>query len=105
MQTAHELLDKATCLWGVLPQQCNTIPTSGVKGRLVEMVVHCCEFRPSCEAAVNLFSDAAAAVRKVYQEMDPALNIIVVFDKKWLTRGHTSHIGVGTLRASHKTGP
>lgn len=80
-------------------------PQVGWGGTPVKMVVHCCEFRPSREAAVNLFSDAAAAVREVYQEMDPALNIIVVFDKKWLTRGHTSHIGVGTLRASHKTGP
>ncbi|XP_077536306.1 uncharacterized protein LOC144148663 [Haemaphysalis longicornis] len=58
------------------------------------------EFRPASEAAVdNVFADAAAAVREVYLEMDPAFNnnITVVYDGTWLTRGHTSHIGVGTV--------
>lgn len=58
------------------------------------------EFRQASETAVDsIFSDAAAAVRQVYREMDPAFNnnITVVYDGTWLTRGHTSHIGVGTV--------
>lgn len=58
------------------------------------------EFRSAGnEAAANVFSDAVAAVYIVYKEMDPAFNknITVVYDGTWLTRGHTSHIGVGTV--------
>ncbi|XP_077500388.1 uncharacterized protein LOC144111119 [Amblyomma americanum] len=58
------------------------------------------EFRLASEtAAAKNFSDAVAAVRTVYSEMDPTFNnnITVVYDGTWLTRGHTSHIGVGTV--------
>ncbi|KAH9369519.1 hypothetical protein HPB48_019690 [Haemaphysalis longicornis] len=66
------------------------------------------EFRPASESAVeNVFSDAAAAVREVYQEMDPPFNhnITVVCDGTWLMmeHGHMPHIGVGTVL--HRTGP
>lgn len=39
------------------------------------------------------------AVHNVYKETDPTFNnnIAVVYDGTWLTRGHTSHIGVGTV--------
>ncbi|CAN7978839.1 unnamed protein product, partial [Ixodes persulcatus] len=43
--------------------------------------------------------DAVEAVRKVYKEMDGTFtkNVTVVYDGTWMTRGHTSHIGVGTV--------
>ncbi|XP_072143331.1 uncharacterized protein [Dermacentor andersoni] len=58
------------------------------------------KFRPAGGmAAASLFSDAVAAVRKVYSEMDLAFtkNVTVVYDGTWMTRGHASHIGVGTI--------
>lgn len=58
------------------------------------------EFQPAGdEAAANVFSDAVAAVRRVYTEMEPTFtkNVTVVYDGTWMTRGHTSHIGVGTI--------
>ncbi|XP_075547627.1 uncharacterized protein LOC142582108 [Dermacentor variabilis] len=58
------------------------------------------KFRPAGGmAAASLFSDAVAAVRKVYSEMNLAFtkNVTVVYDGTWMTRGHASHIGVGTI--------
>lgn len=51
------------------------------------------------EAARNIFADAAQAVRHVYTEMEVNFvnNITVVYDGTWLTRGHSSHIGVGCV--------
>ncbi|CAN7950323.1 unnamed protein product [Ixodes hexagonus] len=58
------------------------------------------EFRPAGDtASASVFSDAVEAVRKVYAEMNPSFtkNVTVVYDGTWMTRGHTSHIGVGTV--------
>lgn len=51
------------------------------------------------EAAHNIFTDAAQAVRNVYNDMEVnfANNITVVYDGTWLIRGHSSHIGVGCV--------
>ncbi|XP_077557147.1 uncharacterized protein LOC144172264 [Haemaphysalis longicornis] len=57
-------------------------------------------FRPAGDAAAaNVFSDAVTAVRDVYTEMEVSFtkNVTVVYDGTWMTRGHTSHIGVGTV--------
>ncbi|CAN7950047.1 unnamed protein product [Ixodes pacificus] len=57
-------------------------------------------FKPASEAAAaSVFVDAVAAVRKVYTDMDPTFtkNVTVVYDGTWMTRGHTSHVGVGTI--------
>ncbi|XP_077521463.1 uncharacterized protein LOC144132728 [Amblyomma americanum] len=50
-------------------------------------------------AAQKLTSDCARAVREVYTGLNfgnPG-NIAVSFDGSWMTRGHSSHIGVGTV--------
>ncbi|CAN7989275.1 unnamed protein product [Ixodes hexagonus] len=52
--------------------------------------------RPVCRMAnYSVFSDAVAAVRNVYRDMDPAFtkNVTVVYDGTWMTRGHTFYIG------------
>ncbi|KAH7978906.1 hypothetical protein HPB49_007288 [Dermacentor silvarum] len=58
------------------------------------------EFRPAgAGAAAHVFSEAVAAVREVYSQMEPTptKNVTVVYDGTWMTRGHASHIGVGTV--------
>ncbi|CAN7944761.1 unnamed protein product, partial [Ixodes pacificus] len=58
------------------------------------------KFSPAADtAAAGVFTDAVNAVRKVYEEMDPTFtkNVTVIYDGTWMTRGHTSHIGVGTV--------
>ncbi|KAH8035642.1 hypothetical protein HPB51_007886 [Rhipicephalus microplus] len=58
------------------------------------------EFRPAGAAAVaRVFCDAVAAVCNVYSQMEgtPTKNVTVVYDGTWMTRGHTSHIGVGRV--------
>lgn len=57
-------------------------------------------FRPAADAAAaSVFVDSVEAVRNVYRDMDPTFtkNVTVVYDGTWMTRGHTSHIGVGTV--------
>lgn len=57
-------------------------------------------FKPASEAAAaSVFVDAVAAVHKVYTDMDPTFtkNVTVVYDGTGMTRGHTSHVGVGTI--------
>lgn len=57
-------------------------------------------FSPAAaSAAQNIFADAVSAVKEVYQEMEVTFskNITVVYDGTWLTRGHSSHIGVGCV--------
>lgn len=57
-------------------------------------------FKPGAEeAAQNIFADAVLAVKDVYSKMQPSSpnNITVVYDGTWLTRGHSSHIGVGCI--------
>ncbi|KAG0410805.1 hypothetical protein HPB47_012080 [Ixodes persulcatus] len=58
------------------------------------------KFSPAADtAAAGVFTDAVNAVRKVYEEMNPTFtkNVAVIYDGTWMTRGHTSHIGVGTV--------
>lgn len=52
----------------------------------------------------HVFSDTVAYVREVHARycgttlgVDDTLNIIVSYDGTWLTRGHSSHIGVGCV--------
>lgn len=50
-------------------------------------------------AADSVTTESAKAVRELYRELDidnPG-NIAVSYDGSWMTRGHTSHIGVGTV--------
>lgn len=55
------------------------------------------------EAAQNIFADAVLAVKDAYSKMQPSSpnNITVVYDGIWLTRGHSSHIGVGCTIEFH----
>lgn len=56
------------------------------------------EFRPaSVAASESVFSDAVEG--KVYAEINLRFtkNVTVVYDSTWMTHGHTSHIGVGTV--------
>ncbi|XP_075533155.1 uncharacterized protein LOC142566189 [Dermacentor variabilis] len=58
------------------------------------------KFRPAAsKSATNACTDAVAAVKRVYTEMDPTFhkNITVIYDGTWMTRGHSSHIGVGAV--------
>lgn len=50
-------------------------------------------------AARNLTSDCAPSVHELYAELNmcPTGNIAVSCDGSWTTRGHTSHIDVGTV--------
>lgn len=50
-------------------------------------------------AARNLTSDCARSVRELYAELNIGHtgNIAVSYDGTWMTRGHSSHIGVGTV--------
>lgn len=50
-------------------------------------------------AAKNVTSECARSVRELYQDLclgNPG-NIAVSYDGSWMTRGHSSHIGVGTV--------
>ncbi|XP_077517393.1 uncharacterized protein LOC144128162 [Amblyomma americanum] len=60
-------------------------------------------FKPAAAAAAhNIFTDAVEAVKKVYIEMGTfSKNITVVYDGTWLTRGHSSHTGVGCIIEFH----
>uniref|UniRef100_A0A1E1XP14 Putative kolobok-8 hm n=1 Tax=Amblyomma sculptum TaxID=1581419 RepID=A0A1E1XP14_AMBSC len=51
------------------------------------------------EAAQTVFAGAVEAVKDVYKEMDVTFtkNITVVYNGTWLTRGHSSQIGVGCV--------
>lgn len=46
---------------------------------------------------------AVAAVKKVYSEMEVSFtkNVTVVYDGTWLTRSHSSHVGVGCITEFH----
>lgn len=50
-------------------------------------------------AASKLMSECASSVRDIYAELnvDNPGNIAVSYDGSWMTRGHSSHIGVGTV--------
>lgn len=50
-------------------------------------------------AAQTVLTDAVQAVKNTYEEMEVNFtkNITVVYDGTWLTRGHSSHIGVGCV--------
>ncbi|KAH7964742.1 hypothetical protein HPB49_001089 [Dermacentor silvarum] len=50
-------------------------------------------------AAEKVTSECATSVRQLYKELDiqNANNIVVSFDGSWMTRGHSSHIGVGAV--------
>lgn len=56
--------------------------------------------RPAAsKSATNVRTDAAAAVKGIYTDMDLKFtkNITVIFYGTWMTRGHSSHIGVGAV--------
>ncbi|KAH9364938.1 hypothetical protein HPB48_017967 [Haemaphysalis longicornis] len=58
------------------------------------------KFGPAAnKSATNVCADAAEAVKGVYADMDPTYtkNITVIYDGTWMTRGHSSHIGVGAV--------
>ncbi|KAH9381902.1 hypothetical protein HPB48_015378 [Haemaphysalis longicornis] len=50
-------------------------------------------------ASRKVTADCARSVRQLYAELDLANpgNIAVSYDGSWMTRGHSSHIGVGTV--------
>ncbi|XP_077531040.1 uncharacterized protein LOC144143104 [Haemaphysalis longicornis] len=51
------------------------------------------------QAAEGVMKNCASAVKELYKELDfgnPG-NIAICFDGTWMTRGHQSHIGVGTV--------
>lgn len=50
-------------------------------------------------ASQKVTADCARSVRQLYAELDLANpgNIAVSYDGSWMTRGHSSHIGVGTV--------
>lgn len=50
-------------------------------------------------AAEGVLKDSARSVRQLYNELnlDNPGNISVSFDGSWMTRGHSSHIGVGAV--------
>ncbi|XP_077502161.1 uncharacterized protein LOC144113128 [Amblyomma americanum] len=53
----------------------------------------------AARAAEEVTQECARSVRELYNELDlgnPG-NIAVSYDGTWMTRGHTSHIGVGTV--------
>ncbi|XP_070379643.1 uncharacterized protein [Dermacentor albipictus] len=58
---------------------------------------------PETQRMESFYSESAAAVKKVYQGMDPGFtrDITVVYDGTWHKRGHTSHIGVGAVIEYH----
>lgn len=55
--------------------------------------------KPEATALEKFYADSATAVIKTYKEMDPSFckDITVVYDGTWHKRGHTSHIGVGSV--------
>ncbi|KAH8021134.1 hypothetical protein HPB51_012529 [Rhipicephalus microplus] len=55
--------------------------------------------KPEATALEKFYADSATAVMKTYKEMDPSFckDITVVYDGTWHKRGHTSHIGVGSV--------
>lgn len=50
-------------------------------------------------ASEELMTECASSVRELYSELDTNIpgNIAVSYDGSWMTRGHSSHIGVGTV--------
>lgn len=56
--------------------------------------------KPAAEVpAQTVLTDAVQAVKNTYEEIEVNFtkNITVVYDGTWLTRGHSSHIGVGCV--------
>lgn len=61
-------------------------------------------FRDSeTECMDKFYAESAAAIKKVYKEMDPSFTRdgAVAYDGTWHKRGHTSHIGVGAVIKYH----
>ncbi|XP_070391601.1 uncharacterized protein [Dermacentor albipictus] len=58
---------------------------------------------PEAHALDTFYANSAAAVISAYKEMDPSFckDITVVYDGTWHKRGHTSHIGVGSVIDFH----
>ncbi|XP_070390930.1 uncharacterized protein [Dermacentor albipictus] len=58
---------------------------------------------PETQRMESFYSESAAAVKKIYQGMDPGFtrDITVVYDGTWHKCGHTSHIGVGAVIEYH----
>lgn len=58
---------------------------------------------PETECMDKFYAESAAAVKKVYKEMDPSFSrdVVVAYDGTWHKRGHTSHIGVGAVIEYH----
>lgn len=50
-------------------------------------------------ASEELMTECASSVRELYRELGTNIpgNIAVSYDGSWMTRGHSSHIGVGTV--------
>lgn len=50
-------------------------------------------------ASEELMTECASSVRELYSELHTNIpgNIAVSYDGSWMTRGHSSHIGVGTV--------
>lgn len=52
----------------------------------------------TASAAIAIESQSAQKVHEIYRELGGAPNNIdVIYDGTWMTRGHTSHIGVGCV--------
>ncbi|XP_077537466.1 uncharacterized protein LOC144149688 [Haemaphysalis longicornis] len=53
----------------------------------------------AARAAEKVTSESARSVRELYRELDVANpgNIAVSYDGSWMSRGHSSHIGVGVV--------
>lgn len=52
----------------------------------------------TASAAIAIESQSAQKVHEIYKELGGAPNNIdVIYDGTWMTRGHTSHIGVGCV--------
>lgn len=61
--------------------------------------LHCKHSYPATASAATAIECASAEkVRQKYQDLGCAFrNIDVIYDGTWITRGHTSHVGVGCV--------
>lgn len=52
----------------------------------------------STSAATEIETESAQMLEEIYRELGSAPgNIVVMYDRTWLTRGHKSHVGVGRV--------
>ncbi|GFW91065.1 uncharacterized protein TNCV_1759391 [Trichonephila clavipes] len=59
--------------------------------------LNCCDNSEVPQSTVKSLNDVRSQVKSAYQSNSAITDIEVTFDGTWLTRGHSSQIGIGSV--------